>query len=92
VLRFLSENVNPHSRYMPPKLLEFRERMLRNIEGLKRSARLRSESAMPGVLALLRRVDVSDREISFRTITAIDLWKFVPKVFTCDQSCRSMEE
>ena len=32
VLRLLSENVNPHSRYMPPKLLEFRERMLRNIE------------------------------------------------------------
>jgi hypothetical protein len=62
VLRFPSENVKPHSRYMPPKLLEFRERMLRNIEGLKRSARLRSESAMQRVLALLRRMDVSDRE------------------------------
>lgn len=44
--------------------------MLRNIEGLKRSARLRSESAMQRTLAVLHRMDVSDREINFRTVAS----------------------
>ena len=44
--------------------------MPRNTEGLKRSARLRSESAMQRALAALRRMDASDREINFRTVAA----------------------
>ena len=44
--------------------------MPRNTEGLKRSARLRSESAMQRALAALQRMDASDREINFRTVAA----------------------
>jgi hypothetical protein len=44
--------------------------MLRNTEGLKRSARLRSESAMQRALAALQRMDASDREINFRIVAA----------------------
>lgn len=42
--------------------------MLRNTEGLKQNARLRSESAMLRTLAALQRMDASDREINFRTV------------------------
>jgi glucan phosphoethanolaminetransferase (alkaline phosphatase superfamily) len=42
--------------------------MPRNIEGLKRSARLRSETVMQRALAALQRMDASDREINFRTV------------------------
>jgi hypothetical protein len=42
--------------------------MRRNIAGLKRSARLRSEQAMERALAALHRMDASDREINFRTV------------------------
>jgi len=44
--------------------------MPRNTEGLKRSARLRSESAMQRALAALQRMDTSEREINFRTVAA----------------------
>ena len=44
--------------------------MLRNVEGLKRSARLRSESAMQRALTVLHRMDASDREINFRTVAS----------------------
>ena len=44
--------------------------MARNLEGLKRSARLRSESARQRALAALQRMDASDREINFRTVAA----------------------
>ena len=44
--------------------------MPRNIEGLKRSARLRSKSAMHRALAALQRMDASDREINFRAVAA----------------------
>jgi hypothetical protein len=44
--------------------------MARNFEGLKRSARLRSESARQRALAALQRMDASDREINFRTVAA----------------------
>jgi hypothetical protein len=44
--------------------------MPRNIEGLKRSARLRSESTIQRALAALQRMDDSDREINFRTVAA----------------------
>jgi hypothetical protein len=44
--------------------------MPRNTEGLKRSARLRSESAMQRALAALQRMDASEREINFRTVAA----------------------
>jgi Family of unknown function (DUF6262) len=44
--------------------------MLRNLEGLKRSARLRSESAMQRALTVLHRMDASDREINFRTVAS----------------------
>ena len=44
--------------------------MRRNTEGLKRSARLRSESAMHRALAALQRMDASDREINFRAVAA----------------------
>ena len=42
--------------------------MRRNIAGLKRSARLRSEQAMERALAALHRMDASDRDINFRTV------------------------
>jgi len=42
--------------------------MPRNTEGLKRSARLRSESVMQRALAALQRMDASDRQINFRTV------------------------
>jgi len=44
--------------------------MPRNTAGLKRSARLRSESAMQRASAALQRMDASDREINFRTVAA----------------------
>jgi Family of unknown function (DUF6262) len=44
--------------------------MPRNTEGLKRSARLRSETAMQRALGALQRMDASDREINFRTVAA----------------------
>jgi hypothetical protein len=44
--------------------------MPRNTEGLKRSARLRSKSAMHRALAALQRMDASGREINFRTVAA----------------------
>jgi hypothetical protein len=44
--------------------------MPRNTEGLKRSARLRSESAMQRALVALQRMDASDREINFRAVAA----------------------
>ena len=44
--------------------------MPRNTEGLKRSARVRSESAMQRALAALQRMDASEREINFRTVAA----------------------
>jgi hypothetical protein len=44
--------------------------MRRNIAGLKRSARLRSEQAMERALAALHRMDASDRDINFRTVAA----------------------
>ena len=44
--------------------------MPRNTEGLKRSARLRSESARQRALAALQRMDASEREINFRTVAA----------------------
>src|SRR5260370_40604870 len=48
----------------------WREHMPRNTEGLKRSARLRSESAMQRALGALQRMDASNREINFRTVAA----------------------
>jgi hypothetical protein len=42
--------------------------MRRNIAGLKRSARFRSEQAMERALAALHRMDATDREINFRTV------------------------
>jgi len=44
--------------------------MRRNIAGLKRSARLRSEQAMERALAALHRMDASDRDINFRTVAS----------------------
>jgi len=44
--------------------------MRRNIAGLKRSARMRSEQAMARALAALHRMDASDREINFRTVAS----------------------
>ena len=44
--------------------------MARNLEGLKRSTRLRSQSARQRALAALQRMDASDREINFRTVAA----------------------
>ncbi|MGD0164834.1 MAG: DUF6262 family protein [Candidatus Sulfotelmatobacter sp.] len=44
--------------------------MPRNTEGLKRSAQLRSESAMQRALAAFQRMRSSDREINFRTLAA----------------------
>jgi riboflavin biosynthesis pyrimidine reductase len=40
----------------------------RNIEGLKRSARLRGESTQQRALAALQRMETSDQEINFRTV------------------------
>ena len=48
----------------------WREQMPRNTDGLKRSAHLRSESAMQRALVALQRMDTSDREINFRTVAA----------------------
>jgi glucan phosphoethanolaminetransferase (alkaline phosphatase superfamily) len=42
--------------------------MLRNTEGLNRSARLRTQSAMQRSLAAMQRMLDSDREINFRTV------------------------
>lgn len=42
--------------------------MHRDIEGLKRSARLRREHAMQRALVALNRMESSDREINFRTV------------------------
>jgi hypothetical protein len=42
--------------------------MTRNTDGLKKSARLRSESAKQRALVALQRMDDSDREINFRTV------------------------
>jgi hypothetical protein len=42
--------------------------MTRNTDGLKKSAQLRSESAMQRALAALQRLDDSDREINFRMV------------------------
>jgi Family of unknown function (DUF6262) len=39
-----------------------------NTDGLKKSARLRSESAMQRALVALQRMDDSDRKINFRTV------------------------
>jgi hypothetical protein len=44
--------------------------MPRNTEGLKRSARMRSESAMQRALAALQRMDAFEREINFTTVAA----------------------
>lgn len=44
--------------------------MPKNMEGLKRSARLRSESVMQRALAALQRMDASDQEINFRSVAA----------------------
>jgi hypothetical protein len=44
--------------------------MPRNTEGLKRSARLRRESAMQRALAAVQRMDTPEREINFRTVAA----------------------
>ena len=44
--------------------------MRRNITGLKRSARLRSEQAMERALGALHRMDAADREINFRTVAS----------------------
>jgi len=44
--------------------------MLRNIEGLRRSARARSESAMQRALVALQRLKASDREVNFRAVAA----------------------
>lgn len=44
--------------------------MTRNTEGLKKSARLRSESAMQRALVALQRMDSGDREINFRSVAA----------------------
>src|SRR5271168_1270110 len=48
----------------------WRKHMPRNTDGLKRSARLRSERAMQRALAALQRMDTSDRVINFRTLAA----------------------
>jgi Family of unknown function (DUF6262) len=44
--------------------------MPRNIEGLKRSGRLRSEKAMQRALVALQRMEASDQEVNFRTVAA----------------------
>jgi hypothetical protein len=44
--------------------------MPRNTEGLKRSVRLRSESAMQRAVAALQKMEMCDREINFRTVAA----------------------
>ena len=42
--------------------------MPRNTEGLKRSARLRSEDAMQRTFAALQRMESSDQAINFRIV------------------------
>ena len=42
--------------------------MRRNVEGLKRSAQLRSEEARQRALVALSRMESSSREINFRTV------------------------
>ena len=44
--------------------------MTRNTEGLKKSAQLRSGSAMQRALVALQRMEGSEREINFRTVAA----------------------
>lgn len=44
--------------------------MTRNTEGLKQSARLRSESAMQRALVALQRMGACDRQVNFRTVAA----------------------
>ncbi len=44
--------------------------MPRNTEGLKRSARLRSESTTQRALAALQRMEALSREINFRSVAA----------------------
>ncbi len=44
--------------------------MYRNVEGLKRSARLRREGALARTTAALQRMEIADREINFRTVAA----------------------
>src|SRR5450432_4311481 len=44
------------------------ESVTSNTDGLKKSARLRSESAMQRALVALQRMDDSDRKINFRTV------------------------
>lgn len=44
--------------------------MHRNIEGLRRSARSRSEDALQRALVALGRLESSGREINFRTVAA----------------------
>lgn len=44
--------------------------MHRNIDGLKRSAGLRSEETMQRALAALQRMEASEQDINFRTVAA----------------------
>lgn len=44
--------------------------MHKNTEGLKRSARLRSEAAMVRTKAALQRMDTADQEINFRAVAS----------------------
>jgi acetaldehyde dehydrogenase (acetylating) len=44
--------------------------MPRNTEGLKRSARLRSESAHARAMAALQRMEAADQEINFRAVSS----------------------
>jgi hypothetical protein len=44
--------------------------MRRNITGLKKSARVRSEHAMDRALAALQRMDASNGDINFRSVAA----------------------
>jgi hypothetical protein len=42
--------------------------MYRNVQGLKRSARLRREGALARTTAALQRMEIADKEINFRTV------------------------
>jgi hypothetical protein len=44
--------------------------MLRNTEGLKRAARLRTESALARAKAALQRMEADDQEINFRAVAS----------------------
>jgi len=44
--------------------------MRRNIEGLRRSARLRSKTALACATAALQRMEAADQEINFRTVAS----------------------